>query len=57
MRRGTTLEGYMEHEENRDMASLSLEHDSANPLEIKQWHDFVETECTKRYAQRNAGWT
>jgi hypothetical protein len=54
MRRGTTLEGYMEHEENRDMQSLSLEHDSANPLEIKHWHDFVETECTKRYGQCNA---
>jgi hypothetical protein len=57
MRRGTTLEGYMEHEENKESGSLSLEHDSANPLEIKQWHDFVETECTKRYAQDIAGWS
>jgi len=50
MRRGTTLEGYVDHEaEPRESSFGNLEHVQANPNDLKQWHDFVEKECTKRY--------
>jgi len=54
MRRGTTLEGYVEHEaESRESSFGNPEHVQANPNDLKQWHDFVEKECTKRYIHQN----
>ena len=53
MRRGTTLEGYVEHEvESRENSHGNSEHVQVNLNELKQWHDFVEKECTKRYIPR-----
>lgn len=46
MRRGTTLDGFMPHDDGQD---------SNTPMETMQmkltrdWHLFVESECTKRY--------
>jgi hypothetical protein len=43
MRRGTTLDGFMYHE-HREMTQ---EENQAAEL-VREWHQFVETECTKR---------
>ena len=46
MRRGTTLEGYVDRE-NRQLDSMSV--DNAPSLLLQRWHEWVELECTKRY--------
>jgi hypothetical protein len=48
MRRGTTLDGFMYHEHGREN-SMTQEENQAAEL-VREWHQFVETECTKRYA-------
>lgn len=46
MRRGTTLEGYVDHE-NGQHDSMSIDNVPNSQL-LQRWHEWVELECTKR---------
>ena len=47
MRRGTTLDGFLFREQN-EQENMAMDNNQDSEL-TRQWHDFVEQECTKRY--------
>ena len=46
MKRGTTLDGFLDRDERGDVAQDSVH---SNMEVVERWHVFVEQECTKRY--------